>query len=80
MEEVNDDNIIATSTLGSVFMQVAQLSFCVKNYKFLAKKKQIRFVCLLLNANEKDIIGKHELAIYNGTLMEPCGSQHPGEE
>jgi len=34
---------------------------------------------LLFIVNEKDIIGKHELASYNGTLMEPYGSQHSGD-
>ena len=32
--------------------------------------------CLLFIVNEKDIIEKHT---YNGILMEPYGSQHPGK-
>ena len=48
--------------------------------KLSAKKKQILFVCLLLLMSEKNNIGKHELAGYNGKLIEPYGFQYPRKD
>ena len=55
------------------------LTKCIQSCQDQLKEANTLFVCLLLIVHEKDIVGKYELASYNGTLMEPYGSQHPGK-